>query len=545
MAAATHDPIRHVVLLMLENRSFDQMLGSLKAVYPDLVGVDPAAPHENSDADGRIYRQEPTALRQMLQWDPHHEVEHVAVQLANGNGGFVRDFSAAYPDSTAAARQQIMSYYALDSLPALHRLAHAFTICDHWHASLPGPTWPNRFFALTGTANGRVGMPGDGTHRADLPGYFQQTQDTIFDRLNERAIDWKVYFHDIPQTTVLTHQREPHNVARYFYIDQFYDDARGNAEAFPAFVFIEPSYLGFGLNDGHPPHDIMRAEKLIADVYNAIRANEALWQSTLLIIAYDEHGGFYDHVAPPAAVPPDAHTEEYGFDRLGVRVPAILVSPWVEAGVVTTPFDHTSVLRYLIDKWQLGPLGARVAAAASIGVAISRRAPREDTLPRIELTAAELEPPDRAQEEEAFGEVNPHQTALQLLAAHLKAEAVQEIPLLASVAARCLEGLRSLVEAALRRLYGEPPGIRVSIAEPDKLAGTKDVTARDHVARFVMRKKQYAAIGLKTRLDDSALDPPQVGHALRTLEQISGRKFDGGARQDRAGALRWLAGHRR
>ncbi len=543
--AAASDPIRHVLLLMLENRSFDQMLGCFKAVYPDLVGVDPASPGQNADSDGRIYRQAPTALRQMLKWDPHHEVEHVADQLANGNAGFVRDFSAAYPDSTLAARQQIMSYYPLDFLPALHRLARGFTICDHWHASLPGPTWPNRFFALTGTTNGRVDMPGDGTHSADLPGYFEQTQDTIFDRLNERAIDWKVYFHDIPQTTVLTHQRQPHNVARYFYIDQFYDDARGSAEAFPQFALIEPNYLGFGLNDGHPPHDIMRAEKLIADVYNAIRANETLWQSTLLIVAYDEHGGFYDQVAPPIAAPPDDPAQEYPFNRLGVRVPAILVSPWVEARVDATQYDHTSVLRYLTDKWQLGPLGARTAAAASVCAAISSTELRSDTLPRIELTAAELAPPDPAQEEAAFGEINCHQTALQLLAAHLKAEAVQEIPLLASLAARCLEGLRFLVEAALRRLYGQTPGIRVSIAEPDKLAGTKDVAARDHVARFIMRKKQYAAIGLKARLDDSALDAPQVGHALQTLEQISGRKFDGLGRRDRVGAARWLAGDRK
>jgi phospholipase C len=94
-----------------------------------------------------------------------------------------------------------MGYYPLDFLPGLHALARNFTICDRWFASLPGPTWPNRFFALTGTSNGRVNMPDDGTHKADLPGFFQQTQDTIFDRLNERAIHWKVYFHDIPQTT--------------------------------------------------------------------------------------------------------------------------------------------------------------------------------------------------------------------------------------------------------------------------------------------------------------------------------------------------------
>src|SRR5260370_20850810 len=241
----------------------------------------------------------------------------------------------------------IMGYYPVSFLPGLHALARQFTICDHWFASLPGPTWPNRFFALAGTSNGRVNMPDDGTHKADLHGYFEQTQDTLFDRLNERAIHWKVYFHDIPQTTVLSHQREPHNVARYFYIDEFFDDARGHETEFPEFCLIEPAYIGFAENDDHPPHDIMRSQKLIADVYNAIRANELLWKSTLLVVFYDEHGGFYDHVYPPAAVPPDDQQEEYAFDRLGVRVPGILISPWVDARVEPTLFDHTSVLRYL------------------------------------------------------------------------------------------------------------------------------------------------------------------------------------------------------
>jgi phospholipase C len=104
------DPIRHVVHLMLENRSFDQMLGCLKEVYPDLDGIDPTALHDNVDTAARAYKQEPTKLRQMLIWDPHHEVDHVAIQLAKGNSGFVLDFSTSYKDSTQDARQQIMSY---------------------------------------------------------------------------------------------------------------------------------------------------------------------------------------------------------------------------------------------------------------------------------------------------------------------------------------------------------------------------------------------------------------------------------------------------
>src|SRR6185312_10024937 len=141
--AAAADPIRHVVHLILENRSFDQMMGSLSAIYADLDGVDPKNLHSNSDIDGHSFAQAPTTERQMPKWDPHHEVPHVAEQLSNGNTGFVRDYSEWYEDSTATARQLIMSYYPLDFLPALHALGRnlpfataGFRLCQ----GRPGPT---------------------------------------------------------------------------------------------------------------------------------------------------------------------------------------------------------------------------------------------------------------------------------------------------------------------------------------------------------------------------------------------------------------------
>jgi phospholipase C len=536
------DPIRHVVVLILENHSFDQMLGCFKEVYPALDGVDPANPRQNRDDAGQSYQQSVTTERVML-LDPRHEVDHVARQLEDDNGGFVRDFAMSYPGSTPESRGCIMGYYPLDFLPALHALGREFTICDHWFSSLPGPTWPNRFFALSGTASGRVNMPGDGTHKSDLAGYFQQVQDTVFDRLNERAVHWKVYFHDIPQTTVLARQRQPHNAARYFYIDEFYADARGPEMEFPQFCLIEPDYMGFGESDDHPPHDVMRAEKLIADIYNSIRANEPLWKSTLLIVFYDEHGGFFDHVAPPAAVPPDDHREEYGFDRLGVRVPAILISPWVERRVEPTQFDHTSVLRYLTDKWQLGPLGQRTAAANSIGVALGRGALRDDTIAHIRLTEEQLKSPDPEAEEEALAEVNAHHSALQKLAEFLKAEAIEEAPRGWSAIARCLEAIKAACERVLVRAYGEPAAIKVSIAEPDRLARRRDAEARDNVASFLMRKKRYAVVGLDRRLRDASLPDPQREHSLHTLALISGRKFHREDRDRFVNADRWLARH--
>jgi phospholipase C len=520
------DGVRHVVHLILENRSFDQMLGCMKAVCPELEGIDPAAPMRNSDDAGREFVQAPTTVRQMLKWDPHHEVLRVAVQLADHNQGFVKDFSQQYPDSTVEARQLIMDYFPLDFLPALHKLARNFTICDHWFASVPGPTWPNRFFALTGTSNGRVNMPDDGTQKADLDGYFQQTQETLFDRLNERAVHWKAYYHDIPQTTVLKRQRQPHNVARYFHIDRFYADARGPVAEFPEYCLIEPDFMGYGQNDAHPPHDIMRSEKLIADVYNAIRANDELWKSTLLIIMYDEHGGFYDHVVPPGAIAPDdAKPSEYSFDQLGVRVPAVLVSPWMEARVESTQFDHTSVLKYLSQKWQLGPLGRRTAAATGIGVAFRGDAPRTGMVERITLTADELNPPDPKAEEEAFGAPSAHQSALKQLAAYLEIEAFEDIPKLSAWSARMAEAIKTIADAVLDRILDVPTGIKVSMAEPDKLALPMEASAKDSVTKFLMRMKRYAAKGLKDRLADDTLPSDQQQHALHTLSLISGRNF--------------------
>src|SRR5205085_11431818 len=121
--------------------------------------------------------------------------------------------------------------------------------------------------------------------------------------------------------------------------------------------FIEPKYAGLDQNDDHPPHNIMKGEKLIADLFNALRSNEDLWSSTLFIIAFDEHGGFYDHVSPPTAINPDGKTSTtppFGFDRLGVRVPALLISPYTRRRVEHTVFDHTSILKYLTDKWNMG-----------------------------------------------------------------------------------------------------------------------------------------------------------------------------------------------
>jgi phospholipase C len=383
------DPIKHVVVLMLENHPFDQMLGSFQSVFPEVEGVDPDNPNSNQDKDGTDYSQAETTATSIKD-DPMHELVNVLHQLENDNANFVLDFSEKYPNSSSDERQQIMSYYAVGSLPALHELARNFTICDHWFSSVPGPTWANRFFVLSGTCLGRVIMPQDATDSLRHPGlYFGYDQTTIFDRLNERGISWRVYRGDIPQSLVLSHQRTIQNAKRYEAMSAFFSAVQGSEDQFPAFTFIEPSYYPPGQNDDHPPHTTLHAQALLGNVYNALRQNEGLWNSTLLVVLYDEHGGFYDHVPPPSAVAPDGHVlPNFNFDRLGVRVPALLVSPWVERTVIKTVFDHTSLLKYLTEKWDLGPLTERVAQAQSFGSAIRTTGdPRTDTPAAVPVPA--------------------------------------------------------------------------------------------------------------------------------------------------------------
>jgi phospholipase C len=406
------DGIKHVVLLMMENHSFDQMLGCLQGEYPDLDGVDinSSSPRFNLDLSGNKVYQIPTD-EQQVRLDPKHEHRFVMDQIAGGNSGFVSDFQKNQKGDTAEDRQYVMGYYVMDRLPALHELGRNFTVCDHWFSSLPGPTWPNRFFALSGTSSGRVLMP-EGISHLRPQEVFVQNQFTLFDRLNDAGKSWKIYYYDFPSSLLLNRQRLPQNLMHYSPIKEFFTRVRDEAN-FPEFTFIEPKYFGADQNDDHPPHNIFKAQKLIADVYNAIRSVPELWASTLLVVVYDEHGGFYDHVEPPSAVPPDDHREEWTFDRLGVRVPAILISPWVGARVEKTIFDHTSLLKYLTEKWGLGPLGRRTQEANSIRVVLDQNQPRQTTVPFIRVPYSNLMPerPDLEKEDSS-----DHQQAIHAFA---------------------------------------------------------------------------------------------------------------------------------
>jgi phospholipase C len=421
------DPIEHVVVLMFENNSFDRMLGCMKTIYAELEGPNPAnaAPFSNPDYpdSSRVIAQLSGAQRS-VPVDPGHDLDDVLRQIDRGAcSGFVTDFVQHAPTAPVDERQQIMSYFDLGDLPVLHTLAKQYLICDHWFSSVPGPTWPNRFFVHSGTSLGHVDMPAGILH----PALHYYDQPTLYQRLETAKTSWRIYYGDVPQSLVMTQQLELRS--GYREMARFAADAQGPASDFPQYVFIEPSYFGAGQNDEHPPTDVMHGEALLANVYNALRANEELWASTLFVLLYDEHGGFFDHVPPPGTIAPDANTKQFAFDELGVRVPALLISPWVDPGVFTTVLDHTSLLKYATDKWQLGPLGNRVGHANSFASAINRTNARLDCIQSIQVPAVQpnkMDVPLNAHQLALAGftqqlEVNQTQPGDQVIAAHSRA----------------------------------------------------------------------------------------------------------------------------
>jgi len=352
------DNLRHIVVLMMENRSFDHMLGSLKAVNPQIDGITDQDPYSNPDTNGNPVKPQPLAQFQgQLDPDPDHHFPAVDLQIFGGRTsptrvanmqGFVKSYFNQQKD--VGHSQKIMYYFAQDQLPVLTTLALEFAVFNRWFASIPGPTICNRAFAHYGTSFGRVDM--------NLL-YVNEPFKSVYDRLinaNPKHTA-KLYYYDTTSSTMeITNllQNQPELFGTY---QQFLSDCKtGNL---PDYSFVEPNYSDHDSDDGeevasdqHPDHNIQAGELFIASVYNAIKQNATLWQSTALLVVYDEHGGIYDHVAPPACTPDQfqasANDTETGlpfaFDRLGVRVPAILISPWIPKGtVVNRIFDHASI----------------------------------------------------------------------------------------------------------------------------------------------------------------------------------------------------------
>ena len=339
--------IQHLVVLMMENRSFDHMFGFLKSADWPVEGL--TGTETNPDIQGVPVRVTPDA-RYMgdLAPDPGHDFISVNEQIFGNSQGTgspnMSGFVKAYHGKTnnVVKSRNVMRCFGAGRLPVLATLAQEYAVCDHWHASVPGPTLPNRAFGFGASSLGKVDMNPD-----------YHALKTIFQLLTEQNVTSKIYYTD--WTLGLANLHILRNSRKYLaFFDDFSKDCKNNK--LPAFSFVEPRYNDFSdrgeffsAADQHPDHGVMEGEKVIQAVYNAVTSNQQTWESTLLVITYDEHGGLYDHVRPPACASPNdghpANVPNFNFDRLGVRVPAVLVSPFIpRRTIISKVFDHSSYL---------------------------------------------------------------------------------------------------------------------------------------------------------------------------------------------------------
>jgi len=387
--------IKNIIVVMLENRSLDNICGWLYAnpnqqpklflpagsptVFNGLnTGLwNPSnASYFGGQPPAKVFVHQGTSSYTVPNPDPEETFNNVSFQLygpqppAPNPTGSMLGFVVNYENATAATADQIMQTYSTAQLPVISSLAWNFAVSDAWFCSIPSQTWPNRAFVHAGTSNGNVnnGAPPDPV-RWNVP--------TIFNVLESMGVSWKVYS-DAIVTPSLTRSMFPKLWGplldgHFKGFDDFKNDCAG--DSLPQYSFVEPRFL-IDPNDEHPPHDVNAGEQFLFAIWQAVSSSKA-WNNILLVITYDEHGGCYDHVLPPwGALTPDAASdpgqEGFSFNRFGVRVPMVVVSPFVKPGTVfrsntATPYDHTSVLATLRD-W-LGIPANKMLPSARIGAA--------------------------------------------------------------------------------------------------------------------------------------------------------------------------------
>ncbi len=345
--------IDHIVVVMMENHSYDNYLGMLgrgDGFELDRRGHPTAA---NPDDQGNLVRAFPMPSTCQLERAPGQNWNASHIQYDDGrNDGFVR---ASGPVS--------MGYWTKDDLPFYYGLARTFPLCDRWFGSCLGQTYPNRRFLLTGTAHGLVSTDVSKILAPSPPNGL------ILDQLNAHGIGWRNYYSDLPQVGLY---RAPidNDGDKLVKIDQFYADAA--AGKLPAVSLVDPLFD----KDESEENDanIQLGESFVSRVVDAVMHGPA-WSKSLLIWLYDEHGGYYDHVPPPPAIKPDDIPPDIqsppdlpgGYDRYGFRVPAVIISPYARRNYVShVVHDHTSVLKLIETKWNLPALTFRDANADNL-----------------------------------------------------------------------------------------------------------------------------------------------------------------------------------
>ena len=349
--------LQHIVVLMMENRSFDHMLGALHATRPrdrrphrqrEQSRTPPACPSPVSPLPSSRASSIPTPTITFPAVDLQIFGGVTTAQNPNRQPnmqGFVKSYFNQ--QQNVAHSRKIMNYFTPDKLPVLTILASEFAVFNRWFSSIPGPTLCNRAFAHYGTSFGQVSM--------DVF-YWNKQYKSIYERL----VDSREH-----RKTLLLRRRPAHRskwstccrTSRSSSAHFRTSSTPAAASKLPQYCFIEPNYTDHDAPDGagellacdqHPDHDVRAGEQFIATVYNAIRKNPNLWPHTAILIVYDEHGGTFDHVLPPSCTPdgfvaqPSATQtpDPFHFDRFGVRVPAVLISPWVQKGLVIGDKDN-------------------------------------------------------------------------------------------------------------------------------------------------------------------------------------------------------------
>ncbi len=350
--------IEHIVVVMMENHSFDNVLGMLPHQVRGRRNVDGLPVGRggrqlavNRDSAGRPYHafHAPTvcpgnAVTQA--WNASH------LQWDRGrNDGFVR-----------TCGPEAMSFFDQRDLPFMYSLAASFPLGERYFCSVLAQTYPNRRFLFSGTASGLIAT--DLAASEATPA----ANGTIFDRLDRLGISWRTYYSNLPSPAIIPGTLTTARAANFQKIEQFYLDAA--AGALPAVSYVEPN---FSISSEENPQDVQFGEQFLEQVVRGL-LHSPDWERSALFINYDEHGGFYDHVPPPAAVAPDAIApvltpgdQPGGYDRYGFRVPLIAVSPYARRGYASRVVqDHTSTLAFIERTWNIGAMTLRDANAADM-----------------------------------------------------------------------------------------------------------------------------------------------------------------------------------